>query len=104
MDEPKFKIGQTVKVLSRLTNRVNDWENIHNDWENIHVNNEAIIKSFSAEGGIGRFHQYKRYSLWLLHDDARLNRSCSWFEEIYLELVCSNEKRGLKILKEQDNG
>jgi hypothetical protein len=98
MAEPKFKRGQTVVILSR---------GIFPDWENTNVGGFGIIERHVPFDEIEDCGDYNTdtehlYSLWLMFDDGdgdgNDNRSCRWFEEKYLELYCSNEERGLKIL------
>jgi len=98
MSEPKFKRGQTVTILSR-----NPLDN--NRWENNNVGGNAIIERASDSSTESYGEDYESeivYSLWLLFENGKRNRICSWFEEKYLELYCSNEERGLKILKDKE--
>ena len=100
MSEPKFKRGQTVRILSR-------GELANGSWENTNVGGNGIVTRIShrsQEGsyGMDSYEDGFIYSLWLLFDGVKENRICSWFEEKYIELYCSNEERGLKILKEEN--
>lgn len=100
MNEPKFKRGYTVLIQSRTGDHPNQWENTN-------VGGYGIIESIkwgdvSSGYPSSEYNSGHLYSLWLLFNDGRReDRSCCWFEEKYLELYCSNEKRGLKILKEK---
>lgn len=93
MSEPKFKRGQTVLILPR---------NLEGNmsWENTNVGGYAIIESFFDKTAPMDYEDTHLYSLWLLFDDGTPSRSCHWFEEKYLQIECSNEQRGIKILDE----
>ena len=101
-NEQKFKRGQTVTILSRRT------PEDPSCWENCHLGNRAIIEFSNVEAriikpGLGQ-RDVIAYSLYLLHDDnPGLDYSTSWFEQKFLELYCSNEERGKKIIDSSPN-
>lgn len=98
MPEPKFRRGMRVEILSR---RRNDQRA---SWENTAVGTEAIIESVCPDvSALPRSSDYSTethlYKIFILHKN-REPRSLHWFEEVNLELVCRNEEKGLKILKQ----
>lgn len=91
-EEPKFKRGHTVKILSRRAKS--------DKWENTNVDGEGIVEEFKyAESNVDYLHP-NLYKLWVMYDNPKNRLSIKWFEENFLEMVCSNETRGEKILAE----
>jgi len=88
----KFKVGQTVTILSRKK---------EGNWENTNAGGSGIVERTHTQD-----HGYadtNLYSLWLVFDDGiTKSRSCYWYEEKYLQMECSNEERGLKILNKRN--
>jgi len=100
-NEPKFKRGQTVKILHRNLSRNKRWENTNAGGYGIIMSFEHLdptSTSLSNEPGESTYEDENLYELWLLFEDGQKNRTCGMFEEKYLELYCSNEDRGLKVL------
>ena len=95
MSDFQFKRGQTVKILSRNDSSAGGWENTNVGGHGI------VINSKKNKNNNSDYRDDNLYSLWVLFDDQnerRKNRMIKWFEEKFLELYCSNEERGLKIL------
>jgi hypothetical protein len=91
----KFKRGQTVKILSRLPDNT--------DWENSNVRGNGVIEFYDSND-FGDYVDTNLYGLVLLNCDGTFLRRCNYFEEKFLELYCSNEERGLKIIKDNPAG
>jgi len=95
----KFKRGYRVKILSRLS----DGLDVVGRWENNGVGQEAIVQfsnndkpnDITFRAG---YEDQHGYSLYVLFKHGA--RTIAWFEEKYLELICCNEAKGEKILKE----
>jgi len=102
MSEPKFKRGQTVSILPRNTEGVRRGDD---DWENSNVGGLGVVTKVIKEIDhvFDNYESGHLYELWLIFEDETTNRLCYCFEERYLELYCSNEIRGLKILEQRDN-
>ena len=92
----KFNRGHRVLICSRYTNP-------NNSWENKHIGDEAIIeysnleKSFSSSEvycSIPALIKYRLYIMPLNKNSFTLH----WYEEEFLELICSNEEKGKTIL------
>jgi hypothetical protein len=97
----KYQRGYRVKILSRLAE--GEHPILGGTWENTAVGEEAIIeyssierpKLFDVEGYNGGV----CYGILILYEN-RNPRRIKWFEEQFLELICCNEAKGEKILKE----
>ena len=109
----KFQRGYRVKILSRFPEGLVFPEGRATDtlggrWENTGVGEEAIIKCSSIErpnyfNNDTNFYEEKLcYTILILYNDGYGPRINRWFEEKYLELICCNEAKGERILKENN--
>ena len=95
MANHKFKAGQTVTILSRQT------DGYYKSWNNTNVGGLGIVEKLVDYGTqADGYEDHNLYGLLLLADDFKPIRRMCWYEEKYLQLYCSNEERGKKILAE----
>ena len=91
----KFQRGFRVEILSRRIKYPHCWENNS-------VGFEAIIDYSNienpSEDHVGNKAPF--YSLLIIYADGYTCQTGGWFEEEFLELVCSNAKKGIKLLNE----
>ena len=87
MATAKFLNGQRVKFLDRYIIRRDHFV----------AGGEAIIISNYHSRYIGRGYLYKYHLLLLIPNDSYDSR---WHDEETIEMVCSNEKKGKKIVEE----
>ena len=101
----KFKRGYRVRILSRLP--PGETERYDGRWQNTGEGLEAIVEFSNLERTeifqdycIDTYEDTTVYSLFVLFGYDQLPRSVKWYEEKYLELICCNEVKGEKILRE----
>jgi len=106
-DDYKFQRGYRVRILSRLSPEEAERRSRRNwdfyitgeRWENAGVGEEAIVESSNSDNLCG-YENDRLYALVILYQTGAMPYRVKWFEEKYLELICCNEAKGEKILKE----
>lgn len=99
-----FQRGYRVTILSRLP--PDEEVVLGGRWQNTKVGKEAIIEYSNIErpdpfNAHGCYESKVCYSILILLENDEIH-SMRWFEEKFLELICCNEVKGEKILKENN--
>lgn len=92
--EPKFKCGYRVEILSRKEGRPDEWENANLGKEAIIIKSDTHVENL----GLNINTTKPFYKLLILDEDDRAHADW-WYEEDFLQLICSNEEKGIKILE-----
>ena len=97
--EEKYPRGTRVEILSRFS------DSHDAKWENTSYGSEAIIEhsSLNVDAGeimprIDRDETAPLYYIAIIRKNKILSRSW-WYEEKYLQIVCTNLEKGLRILR-----
>lgn len=100
---PKFKTGFRVSILPRVNKNLGHWENSSIGCDAI-INASNLDEDYGYEQPTNEYDKSAAcYDIIILEKDGTMY-GLRWFEENALELICTNDEKGKKIIDAFNRG